>query len=266
MYDNICKFLAEHFSLDFARWFMGQAIELTELSPTELSLEPIRADSLILLQSFDFILHLEFQINPDPKIPFRMLDYRVRVYRRFPDKEMRQVVIYLRPTESPLVYQNQFNLDKLHHEFEVVRLWEQPTELFLNSPGLLPFAALSRTDNPVAVLTQVAQAVEQIEDPEEQANIAAASSILAGLILNQESIQRILRRDLMRESSMYQSILDEGLEKGIEQGLQQGLQQGRQEAIAQVAMNLFRSGMPVEQIINVTGLTRERLEELTREI
>lgn len=70
----------------------------------------------------------------------------------------------------------------------------------------------------------------------------------------------------MRESSMYQSILDEGLEKGIQEGIQQGIQQGRQEAISQVAMNLFRSGMPVEQIINVTGLTRERLEELTREI
>lgn len=188
MYDNICKFLAEHFSLDFARWFVGQEIELTELSLRELSLEPIRADSLILLQAENFILHLEFPTNPNPQIPFQMADYRVRVYGRFPEKEMRQVVIYLKPTDSPLVYQNQFNLDKFYHEFEVVRLWEQPTELFLNSPGLLPFAALSRTDNPVAVLTQVAQAVEQIEDREEQANIATASSILAELILDQESI------------------------------------------------------------------------------
>ncbi len=67
----------------------------------------------------------------------------------------------------------------------------------------------------------------------------------------------------MHESSMYQSILDEGLEKGIQQGIQQGLQQGIQQGLEQVALNLFRSGMPVEQIINVTGLTRERLEELT---
>ncbi|WP_044194729.1 hypothetical protein [Oscillatoria acuminata] len=58
MYDNICKFLAEHFSLDFARWFVGQAIELTELRLRELSLEPIRDDSLILLQAENFILHL----------------------------------------------------------------------------------------------------------------------------------------------------------------------------------------------------------------
>jgi predicted transposase/invertase (TIGR01784 family) len=77
MYDNICKFLAETFSSDFASWLLGEAIELTELSPSELSLEPIRADSLILLQSEATVLHLEFQTEPSAKIPFRMLDYRV---------------------------------------------------------------------------------------------------------------------------------------------------------------------------------------------
>ncbi|MGL6139082.1 MAG: Rpn family recombination-promoting nuclease/putative transposase, partial [Planktothrix sp.] len=95
MFDSICKFLAENFSEDLASWLLGSPVALTELSPQELSLEPIRADSLILLQSDDLVLHTEFQTEPDAKIPFRMLDYRVRVYRRFPNKVMRQVVIYL---------------------------------------------------------------------------------------------------------------------------------------------------------------------------
>ena len=47
MFDNICKFLAETFSTDFACWLLGEAIALSELSPSELSLEPIRADALI---------------------------------------------------------------------------------------------------------------------------------------------------------------------------------------------------------------------------
>lgn len=51
MFDNVCKFLAESFSADFATWLLGEPITLTELSPSELSLEPIRADALILLQS-----------------------------------------------------------------------------------------------------------------------------------------------------------------------------------------------------------------------
>jgi predicted transposase YdaD len=51
MFDNLCKFLAESFSEDYAAWLLGRPIKLTKLSLTELSLEPIRADSLILEQS-----------------------------------------------------------------------------------------------------------------------------------------------------------------------------------------------------------------------
>lgn len=58
MFDNICKFLAENFSADFATWLLGESIQLTELSPSELFLEPIRADALILQQSEQLVLHL----------------------------------------------------------------------------------------------------------------------------------------------------------------------------------------------------------------
>ena len=47
MFDNTCKFIAEMYSPDFATWLLGEPITLTKLSPTELSLEPIRADALI---------------------------------------------------------------------------------------------------------------------------------------------------------------------------------------------------------------------------
>lgn len=146
MYDNVCKFLAETFPEELASWLLGQPIALTKLSPSELSLEPIRADSLILLQSSELVLHLEFQTETDPWIPFRMLDYRLRTHRRFSEKTMRQVVVYLKPTNSPLAYQNRFELENTYHEFEVIRLWEQSPETFLSSPGLYPFAVLTQQD------------------------------------------------------------------------------------------------------------------------
>ncbi|MEL7314544.1 MAG: flagellar assembly protein H, partial [Cyanobacteria bacterium J06559_3] len=98
MFDAVCKFLVETFSADFARWLLGEAESLVELSPSELLLEPIRADAL-LLQSDRIALHIEFQTRPDSAIPFRMLDYWVRLRRRFPKREIRQVVIYLLPTD-----------------------------------------------------------------------------------------------------------------------------------------------------------------------
>jgi predicted transposase/invertase (TIGR01784 family) len=68
-YDNTCKFLAETFSSDFASWLLGEPIALTKLEPSELSVEPIRADSVIFLESTEIILHLEFQTEADKNMP-----------------------------------------------------------------------------------------------------------------------------------------------------------------------------------------------------
>ena len=122
MYDNTCKFLAANFSKDIAQWLIGEAVELTELKPTELSLEPIRADSIIFLESDDLVLHIEFQTVPSEDIPFRMLDYRLRVYRLYPHKRMYQVVIYLRKSNSSLVKKNTFEIPGTSHEYNIIRL------------------------------------------------------------------------------------------------------------------------------------------------
>ena len=270
MYDNLCKFLAEEYPADFATWLLGQPIPLTILSPKELSHEPVRADSLIVQSSGNLVLHVEFQREPDLEIPFRMLDYYVRIYRRFPDKEIRQVVVYLKKTSSPLVQIDNFTTKNGGHNFEVIRLWEQPTELFLDKPGLLPLAILSKTENRTQVLTQVSQKIEEIDDRRVRANIAAASAVLAGLVLEKQLIRTILRRDIMRESAIYQEILAEGFEEGRQEGLQEGRQEGLQEghqlAMEEVAVNLLRGGMTSEQVAGVTGLSiewmRSKLEEM----
>jgi predicted transposase/invertase (TIGR01784 family) len=231
MFDPTCKFLAETFSSDFASWLLGEPIALTQLSPTELSLEPIRADALILLASDQIILQIEFQTEPDPTMAFRMADYRLRVFRRFPNKLMRQVVIYLTPSNSELVYQNVFEISGMRHEFEVIRLWEQPTELFLNMPGLLPLAVLTQTPDQAQTLTQVAARVEAIPELRVQSNVAASAGILAGLVLKKEFINQVLRREIMQQSVIYQ--------EWREEFLQEGRQEGRQEGEAELVLRLL---------------------------
>ncbi|MBG1264653.1 Rpn family recombination-promoting nuclease/putative transposase [Nostoc commune] len=246
MFDNVCKFLAESFSADFATWLLGEPITLTELSPSELSLEPIRADALILLQSDEVVLHIEFQTVPKADIPFRMSDYRLRVYRKFPQKRMRQVVIYLKPSDSELVYQTEFVLENSLHRFEVIRLWEQPTETFFNSPGLLPFAALSQTDDQTRTLEEAAQVIEALKHTRIRSNIAASTAVLAGLVLDKELIKRILRSDIMRESVIYQDIFQEGLEQKAQE----------------IAIKMIHKGIDIETIVDVTGLTIEQVQQL----
>lgn len=250
MFDSVCKFLVETFSPDFATWLLGEPISLTELSPSELSLEPIRADALILRQSEQVVVHIEFQTEPKPDIPFRMLDYRVRVYRRFPHKRMYQAVVYLQQTKSDRVQQSSFALERTRHEFEVILLWEQPTDNFLRSPGLLPFAVLTQTSDRSQVLQQVAQLIERFPNERIQSNLTASSAILAGLVLEAEVIQRLLRRDIMQESVIYQSIKAEGRAEE------------RQEMMQRIVLNLLQEGMAIEAISRVTGLSVVQIQQI----
>jgi predicted transposase/invertase (TIGR01784 family) len=264
MFDNICKFLVENFSKDFANWLMRKEIAFTRLEPSELSLEPIRADAIILLESEKEIMHLEFQTLPKKNIPFRMTDYRLRGYRRSPEKEMRQFVIYLQKTESELAKETCFILSSTYHEYNVIRMWEQPTETFLQYPGLLPFAVLSNTTSPTQVLQQVVSEINKIADPVEQSNVVASTAILAGLILDQELIYRVLRSDIMQESVIYQDIQSRAREEGLAQGVAQGVAQGLAQGVEQVALNLLQEGMDIDFIVRTTGLTTEKIQELQR--
>ncbi len=184
------------------------------------------------------------------------------MYRRFPEKQMRQVVIYLKETSSELVQQNTFTIPGTRHEFEVIQLWEQPTEVFLRYPGLFPFAVLGETDDRATTLQQVAQEIIGIPDQRLQNNVAAATAILAGLVLEKGLIQRVLLRDNMRESVIYQEIEAEAEAKGKAIGIAEG----KAEGIHLVAVNLLKSQMSLAQVVRVTGLSLEEAELLQQEI
>ena len=261
MFDNICKFLAETYSTDIASWLFGEPILLTQVQPQELAVEPIRADSLILLEAEGLLLHLEFQTKADLQIPFRMLDYWVRGKRRFPDKKMRQVVIYLKETSSDVVFQNKFEESTTHHEFEVIRLWEQPLANFLEFTGMLPFAILVNDGNKERLLQNIAQKIDKIPDQKTRQTIGSATYVLAGLVLEENIIKQILRRDIMRESVTYQAILREGR--------QEGRQEGRKEGLVTIVLRLLThkfGTLPPKLHTRITRLHIPRLESLAEAI
>lgn len=174
----------------------------------------------------------------------------MRGYRKYPNKNMRQVVIYLKQTGSELVHQTSFTMARTRHEFEVIRLWEQPASLFLEYLGLIPFAALGDTMDVEATLRQVARRIDQVADPVTKANLVAASGILAELRLEDEIIYRILRRDIMQESTVYRSLRREAQE----------------ERSRSIALNFLRDGFSVEVVSHGTGLSIEEVQQLQQQI
>jgi len=263
--DNISKFLIEQYSRDFAAWLLGEAITLTTINPTELNVEPIRADSVMLLQSSAIILHTEFQTVGDETMPFRMADYYLRLKRKFPEQIIQQVVIYLKRTNSNLVRRDRYQTPVMTHQFRVIRLWEEPVEVFLLAPGLLPLAVLSSASDKESVLAQVVRELDAIADPREQSNLVAATSILAGLELEEQTIRQLMRSPVMRESTMYQSILREGRAEGLEQGIQQGLIQGRtvgERALVLKQLTRKLGSLSPEVTTKISALSLEELENL----
>ncbi len=56
--------------------------------------------------------------------------------------------------------------------------------------------------------------------------------------------------------------MEEGLKKGLEKGLKEGLEKGMEEGKVQIAKKLLSLQMPMEMIIEATGLTKEIIEKL----
>ena len=251
-YDNVCKILAEKYPRDFARWLLTVEPQEIKVLKTELSIEPIRADSLTFLQTENRILHLEFQTITRSKTPiyFRMLDYSVRLIRQY-KVPVTQVVIFLQQTNDEIAFTEEYLSETTTHRYRVLRMWEQDSVQFLKNPALLPLAPLTQTNSPQGLLSQVAQSVARISDRETRQNIAAYTGILAGLKFEKNLIRQFLSEDVMQESVIYQDIL----------------QKGKQQEALTFCMSLLdeRFGEIDSSIIErVQVLNKEQLEALGR--
>ncbi|MDM3853499.1 MAG: Rpn family recombination-promoting nuclease/putative transposase [Aphanizomenon gracile PMC649.10] len=220
-FDNVCKILAEKYPLDFANWLLPETVEKIKVLKTELSIEPIRADSVILLQTKNRILHLEFQTRTksETPIPLRMLDYFVRLVRQY-HLPVTQVVIFLQETTNEIAFTEAYIDEITTHHYRVIRMWEQDSALFLNNPALLPLAPLTKTNSAPELLSQVAREIAKITDVPARQNTAAYTEILAGLRFEKNLIRQLLSEDIMQESVIYQDILQKGEQKGEKIGEQ----------------------------------------------
>ncbi|MCC3510827.1 MAG: Rpn family recombination-promoting nuclease/putative transposase [Microcoleus sp. PH2017_17_BER_D_A] len=246
-YDNTCKYLAEKFPAAFVRWLLpiDEPTDVQVLK-TELIQEPIRADSLVFLQTDRQILHLEFETRPysDPPIAFRMLDYYVRLKRQYSQ-----------------VFVSEYTDANTRHGYRVIRLWEQDPALLLSVPGLLPFATLSQTNSPRTLLEQIATQIATIEEPNQQADLLACTQVLAGLRFEKDLIRQLFRKETMRGSVIYQEIREDGLLEGRQLGLLEGR---KDEALSLLTRLLIRRIGPIapETTEQIQTLSVEELEDL----
>ncbi len=265
-YDNLLKYLAEHYPAALATWLLGKPVTHVRVLKTELSLQPIRADSVHLLETDEEILHVEFETDPtnsEPPLELRMLDYFVRVYRR-ERKLVRQVVIVLAKTGAHIP--EEFHVGDTWHRYRVIKMWEQDPEALLAHEGLWPLAVLARADQPERLLMEVAEKVSKIPDMSQRSDLTAAAGILAGLRFDSNLIRRLFRREIMMQSVIYREIVEESEQRGIQIGEQRGIQIGEQQgrmAVVQRQLTHRFGVIPAEVLEQLSALSLPELDQLS---
>lgn len=194
---------------------------------------------------------LTVEVASLPPLPLRMLDYWVRLYRRY-QLPITQVIVLLKATSTTLP--EVFQVEGTQHHYQIVRMWEQNPAPFLENTALLPLASLCAADNSTQLLSRVAEQVSKIETPSQRQEISTCTQFLAGLRFNKNVIRQLFREGIMRESVIYQEILQEGREEGREQGREEGK---HAEAIALIMRQLLRRIGPVEPEL------QERIQQLS---
>ncbi len=276
-YDNLCKYLAETHPAAFVRWLarhypaLPRETEATavEVLKTELPVEPIRADFVTFIRAAGVLMHIEFHLDPtsDPPLAFRMLDYWVRLFRRY-RTPVRQVVVLLKSTPAAREMPGTFTAGMTQHSFHVLRLWEVDATELLDDEALLPLAVLGKAASDEALLRETAARVERMTDATQRANVSACVQVLAGLRFDRALIRALFREEAMRESVIYQEIIERGLAQGVERGLAQGMEQGsRLEAIRLARTLLERRFGPLPESLadQIALLSREQAESLAIE-
>ena len=78
----------------------------------------------------------------------------------------------------------------------------------------------------------------------------------------QDKIERRAYEQREKAIRDYYSYMSAFKEEGLQRGIQQGLQQGMQEGIRKVAINLLKANMPIDFIVQNTGLNEQEILHL----
>lgn len=182
-----------------------------------------RADLVWLVEDAEgrrLILHIELQVKletePDKDIRERMAEYALRLIRR-DHLPVYSILIFLKPVTTPEPFLDKTWKGKgLRFDFEIIRLWEQPPEVILetNHYGLWPLAGLMGQNVTAETTFTVAEKIAHAPVPrQEKSRLMGLLGVLVGMRLPKVDLARALERDHMieeiwKESSFAEAVAD----------------------------------------------------------
>ena len=242
-FDTVTKLVVQRHPEAFVKELLGikDADFLEVVETSQLTMKTHRADSFVLvtLRGRKTIVHCEFQTHDSTHIPieFRMAGYACRGIGLY-GLPILSHVVYLHPRagkKDPGEYHQKIPGHEIRVQYKVIRLSEMEGQalLDLNQAGLFPFAALMKPGAGMDKEQWLRHCVKTVDvalpDAASKGECLAELGVLGGLILNAETLRKIILEETMHESSIVQYFTEKAVQQGIEQGIERGIQQGKRE-------------------------------------
>ncbi len=264
--DVISKRLIRQIVKDMAIYLLGLPIVRLEEVPTERQRIETRCADIVMRVETEggecFLLHLELQDSNAPEMPLRMLRYFTDIALAYPDEPIRQYVIYT--GRERLTMSDAVVTDEWRYIYRLIDMHDLDCERFIqeDNPDALVLAILCdfKGRDGRAVIEGIIRRLIELtgRQPEKLRNYL---KMLETLSTNRrlEQVFQEVEEKMLREIDI-EKLPSYQLGRG--NGLQEGRQEGRQEERFHIARIALRQGLTTEQVVALTGLTREAVEAL----
>jgi predicted transposase YdaD len=242
IYDNAMKAMCAAVPDALCRWLgveVDGEVSSVRLAETVPALAARQVDALVAIGDA-LLLHIEFQSHGESAYGLRMLDYRLRLYRRteMVGRELSQHVVMLGPGRVDEGIHDR----QLDYGYRVHYLAEQPVEPLLADPALAPLAPLAHVadrDRPL-VLRRALDLIAALADDHLRTVLAYAAIDLAGLRLGRDIIDTTWEDTAMPIPSLLKRTFEEGREVGREKGRREGREEGREAGRQEMVTGMLR--------------------------
>ncbi len=231
-----------------------------------------RADFLVELEDGS-IFHLELQTQNDKNMPFRMLEYFVLISSKYPNKNIKQMVLYV--GDKPIKMKNRIETENLTFSYQLKDIREISCEELLKSNSLTDkiLAVLCDVKNPEKYFKEILIELYKLPERERRDYLKKLLNLLTirpKLVLSFEKEERnmpiTIDEELMKEHPWFKRGRQEGKEEGKKEGLKEGLEKGKLEAKREAVINLYQAtGWGAEKIAEVLKLPLDFVETVLNE-
>jgi len=272
-FDKILKENIEQLFIPLSEKLLGIRIQSTrevkEKLQTTIEREPDFLKWVTNDEGEEFLLQLEFQTQDDPKMVYRMAEYKALLQRKF-EVTVRQFVLYLGPGTSNMT--TTLPPGQEITGYTLKNLSEVPLEQSLNSSVpeeiLLGILGDYPKEDGKVIIQKIIDRLWHLRSDETTRHRYLQHLLILSRLRNLDTVAKEVTRHMpitfdIEKDSFYQ----EGLEKGLERGMEKGMEKGMVKSRTIIITNLLKTGgLSISQIATIAETSVAEVEKVAEKL